>query len=112
MKVLEQKGEMKSLHGGVAIGILIMQDIAAVIFLAVSAGKIPSPWAALVLLLIPFRPVLHKLLERVGHDELLVLYGFLLAMGGAALFEMLELKGDLGALVLGLLAARRARAQH
>jgi len=112
VKVLEQKGEMKSLHGGVAIGILIMQDIAAVIFLAVSAGKIPSPWAALVLLLIPFRPVLHKLLERVGHDELLVLYGFLLAMGGAALFEMLELKGDLGALVLGLLIANHPKADE
>ena len=35
VKVLEEKGEMTSLHGRIAIGILIMQDIAAVGFLAV-----------------------------------------------------------------------------
>ncbi len=39
VKVLEDKGEMSSLHGRIAIGVLIMQDIAAVVFLAISAGK-------------------------------------------------------------------------
>ena len=39
VKVLEEKGEMGSLHGRIAIGILVMQDLAAVIFLAVSTGK-------------------------------------------------------------------------
>ena len=43
-------------------------------------------------LLIPLRPILHLLLERVGHGELLVLYGFLLALGGAELFELVEMK--------------------
>ena len=55
---------MASLHGRIAIGILIMQDLAAVIFLAVSTGQWPSPWALSVLLLIPLRPVLHLLLVR------------------------------------------------
>ena len=45
VKVLEDKGEMSSLHGRVSIGILIMQDIYAVLFLTFSTGKIPSPWA-------------------------------------------------------------------
>ena len=46
IKVLEEKKEMSSRHASTAIGILIMQDIIAVIFLAFSTGKIPSLWAA------------------------------------------------------------------
>ncbi|MCC5023733.1 MAG: cation:proton antiporter [Candidatus Synoicihabitans palmerolidicus] len=45
VKSLEENGEMGSLHGRIAIGILIMQDILAVLFLTVSTGKIPSLWA-------------------------------------------------------------------
>ncbi len=112
VKVLEDKGEMTSLHGRIAIGILIMQDVAAVIFLAVSIGKWPSFWALSIILLIPLRPVLHQLLQRVGHGELLVLYGFLLALGGAEVFELLGLKGDLGALVLGVLIASHPKAEE
>jgi predicted Kef-type K+ transport protein len=103
VKVLEEKSAMGSRHGQLAIGILIMQDIAAVAFLAVSAGKIPSPWAIGLLLLIPARRLLLAMLQRAGHGELLILYGFVLALGGAALFEMVGIKGDFGALILGLL---------
>lgn len=42
VKVLEERGEMPSIHGRVSIGILIVQDIAAVVFLTLSTGKIPS----------------------------------------------------------------------
>jgi predicted Kef-type K+ transport protein len=83
VKVLEEKGEMGSLYGTVAIGILIIQDLAAVIFLALSAGKIPTLWALLLFGLIPLRPLLFKLLNRVGHDELLLLFGVTLALGTA-----------------------------
>jgi len=62
VKSLEEKGEMKSLHGRIAIGILVMQDLAAVIFLAASTGKIPSLWALLLFLLIPLRPLFHHFL--------------------------------------------------
>ena len=55
VKVLEEKGEYTSRYGQLAIGVLIMQDIFAVLFLAVSAGKIPSPWAFALLGLIPLR---------------------------------------------------------
>jgi len=88
VKVLDEKGEMSSLHGKIAIGILIMQDLFAVIFLTVASGKVPSSWALLLLLLIPLRPLLIKLLKQVGHGELLVLSGMLLALGGAALFDV------------------------
>jgi predicted Kef-type K+ transport protein len=103
VKVLEEKGDMASRHGRLAIGILIMQDIAAVLFLAVSTGKLPTPWALGLLLLIPLRPLFFDLMKRAGHDELLILFGFVLALGGAALFEAVGIKGDLGALLLGLM---------
>lgn len=112
VKVLEQQSELSSLHGRISIGILIMQDLAAVIFLTVSMGKLPSPWALLLLLLIPLRPVLTKLLERTGHGELLILFGFFLAMGGAELFELVGMKADLGALALGILIAGHSKASE
>lgn len=112
VKVLEEKGEMNSLHGRIAIGILIMQDLAAVVFLAASAGELPSPWVFLLLLLVPLKPLLHLLLQRVGHGELLVLYGFLLALGGAEIFELVGLKGDLGALIFGLLVAGHRKSEE
>jgi predicted Kef-type K+ transport protein len=112
VKALEEKGETNSLHGRIAVGILIMQDLVAVGFLAVSTGKLPSLWALLLLLLIPLRPLFYQILKRVGHGELLVLYGFLLALGGAEVFELVGLKGDLGAVVLGLLVANHPRADE
>ena len=112
VKVLEAKGEMGSLYGRIAIGILIMQDIAAVIFLAASLGKVPSAWALLLLTLIPLRPLLHRLLEKAGHGELQVLFGLTLALGGALVFEFAGVKGDLGALILGILMASHPRASE
>ncbi len=103
VKVLEEKGEMKSLHGRIAVGILVMQDLAAVIFLAASTGKVPSLWALLLFLLIPLRPLFHHLLQKSGHGELLILYGLVLALGGAEIFELGGVKDDLGALIMGLL---------
>ncbi|MBL3601512.1 MAG: cation:proton antiporter [gamma proteobacterium endosymbiont of Lamellibrachia anaximandri] len=103
VKILEEKGEMRSLHGRIAIGILVMQDLAAVIFLAASTGKLPSPWALLLFLLIPLRPLLHHLLQKTGHGELLILYGLVLALGGAEIFELAGVKDDLGALIVGVL---------
>jgi predicted Kef-type K+ transport protein len=112
VKVLEEKGEMGTLYGTTAIGILIVQDLAAVIFLALSAGKIPSLWALLLLLLIPARPLLYRLLEHSGHGELLVLFGLTLGLGGAELFELASVKGDLGALILGVLVASHPKAEE
>ena len=112
VKVLEDRGESTSLHGRIAVGILIVQDLAAVVFLAISEGKVPSMWALLVLLVIPLRPLLTGVLERVGHGELLVLYGLLLALGGAEAFDLVGLKGDLGALVLGVLVAGHGKADE
>lgn len=109
---LEKAGEMNALHGSLAIGILVMQDLAAVVFLVVSTGKLPSPWAVSLVLLVVLRPALIRLLQRVGHGELLILYGLVLALGGAELFELVGVKGDLGALALGVLVAGHAKSNE
>jgi len=104
--VLEEKGELDSIYGRTAIGILIMQDIVAVVFLAISAGKVPSSWAlVLFLALVPVRWLLLRFMDRAGHEELLVLFGLSVALGGAQVFDMFNIKGDLGALILGVLLA-------
>lgn len=106
VKILEEKSETNSLYGRIAIGILIMQDIFAVLFLTVSVGKVPSIWALGLFALPLIRPLLFKLLDRAGHGELLVLYGFFLALVvGAGLFESVGMKADLGALIAGMLLA-------
>jgi hypothetical protein len=49
------------------------------------------------------RPLLLYVLKRLGHGELLVLFGFVATLLGYELFDLVNLKGDLGALVLGIL---------
>lgn len=111
VKLLEERGEMTSNHGRIAIGILIMQDIFAVVFLTVSTGKLPSPWAFAVLAGLWFaRPLFDQVMNRVGYGELFAVYGFILALGGAAIFEAVSMKADLGALIMGMMLARHARA--
>jgi len=91
-----------------------MQDIYAVLFLTFSTGKIPSPWAVvLVGGLIAARPLLIAMLDRVGHRELLLLFSIFLALGlGAAGFDFVRLKPDLGALFIGVLIAGHPKAEE
>ena len=113
VKVLEDKGELASLHGRTAIGILIMQDIFAVVFLTASTGKLPELWAPALIGLIFLRWPLFYLLDRVGHGELLPLFGFFAALAlGVEIFELAGLKSDLGALVFGMLLAGHKKASE
>ncbi len=105
IQVMQERGEMSSRHAALSIGILLLQDVAAVMFIAVSTGKVPE-WTALgLLLLIPLRPLIFRLLSLAGHDELFTLFGLALAIGGVELFEAVGVKGDLGALILGAMLA-------
>ncbi|UDL05700.1 cation:proton antiporter family protein [Marinobacter sp. CA1] len=110
-KVLESKRELRAFHGRVAIGILIMQDLIALVVMSIAAGKTPSIWALGVFLLPLLRPLLYRLLDASGHDELLVLLGLLLALvlGGLG-FEAVGLSSELGALVFGAMLANHPRA--
>ena len=112
VKVLEEKGEMKSLMGKTAISILIIQDILAVLFLTFSKGTYPSLWAVLLLGFPLLRKPLLWLMDRTGHGEMMVLYGLLLALGGAELFTLVGMKADLGALAVGLVVANTSKSEE
>ena len=109
-KILEQRREFRAFHGRVAVGILIVQDLVAVGILSFSGGHVPSPLALLLLGIPLLRPVLHRVLEISGHDELLVLYGLLLALVGGFVFEQVGLSSELGALLLGASLSGHSRA--
>ena len=111
-KSLDARGELDSYHGRLAIGILILQDIVAVVLLVVAGGG-SFNWWMLVLLALPLvRPVLIRLLYAVGRDELLLIYGLVLALGMGWLFDLLGLDAKLGALVAGMLVAGNQRADE
>lgn len=114
VKVLEGKGEMSSMHGRVSIGILIMQDVLAVLFLTASTGKVPSAWAVVVIaVLFLARPVLYRVMDRCERGELTILYGFFLALVvGAKSFDAVAMKADLGALLIGMLVAEHPKAKE
>ena len=112
VKTLEETNESGSLSGRVAVGVLIVQDVFAVALLVLAAGERPTLWALpAVLLIVALRPALGWLLSRSGHGELLVLLGFVLAVVvGAGGFDLVGLKPELGALVLGIAVSSLPRA--
>ena len=113
VKALQEKGEMNATYGNIAIGILVMQDIFAVIFLTASTGKLPE-WYAIFLFILPLiRPIFYKLLDSVGHGEMLVLLGIFFALvTGAGLFKIVGMKPDLGALILGIMLANHPKSSE
>lgn len=112
-KVLEGKRELRAFHGRVAIGILVVQDIVAIIFLSNYGSHSPSPWALILLSFFLLRPALHWLLNVVGHGELVILYGLVLALAaGGTSFEYFGMSSELGALLLGMLLADHKRARE
>lgn len=114
VKALEERSEAASLPGRLAIGILVMQDLFAVVFLTLSIGKAPSIWAITVVAgIILARPLLGWVLDRSGHGELVVLLGLVLAVGvGAETFDAVGIKPDLGALIVGMALAGHPKADE
>ena len=112
VKLLEEQGEMRTRHGKLAVGILVMQDVIAVAFLVLATGKTPSIWALGLLGLFLIRPLMSKIVTSVGHGELIPLTGFFLALGSYELFEAVKIKGDLGALIVGMMLASHPKASE
>jgi glutathione-regulated potassium-efflux system ancillary protein KefC len=114
VKALQESGEMGALHGRVSVGILIMQDLVAVVLLTASTGKVPS-WMSVGLLagLLALRPVMGWLMARSGHGELIILCGLFLALViGWTGFESVGLKGDFGALLVGVLVGEYSKSKE
>lgn len=114
VKALEERNEAASLAGRLAVGVLIMQDLFAVVFLSLAEGSAPSPWAIVAVVgIIAARPLLGWVLDNSGHGELLALLGIALAVGvGAGAFEVVGLKPDLGALIVGMTLAGHRKASE
>ena len=113
VKVLEDRSDTTSLYGRIAVGLLVLQDVVAVAFMALAGGEVPSPWALALVLLVPAAWPLHRIWDRIGHGELQALFGVTVAVAlGWGLFEALGVHGELGALVMGVLLAKHPSASE
>jgi glutathione-regulated potassium-efflux system ancillary protein KefC len=114
VKILEERGDFSSFHGKITIGILIIQDIFAVLFLVFTSNETPSLWTlAIPLYLYLIHFVLYKILDLSGHGELLTIFGFFAAfVAGAFAFKFFGLKADLGALAIGMLLVYHSKADE
>ncbi|WP_067779448.1 cation:proton antiporter family protein [Actinomyces vulturis] len=112
VKTLDEHGETGSRFGSIAIGVLVIQDLAAAVFMAFAKGQMPSIWALVTLAAaVPARWIIFKALDHVGRGELLVVAGMALALGGYEAFDLVGLKGDLGAIMMGFMIAAHPRAK-
>lgn len=112
VKILQDRGDEFALYGRIAIGVLVVQDVAAVAIISVSSGKAPSPWTLGLAVLLPVIWLVVRRLPRLGHAEMQALFGIFMALvPGYALFEWLGLGGGLGALVMGMLLASHPGAE-
>ena len=113
-KILEERGDFSSFHGKITIGILIIQDIFAVLFLAFTSSETPGLWTlAIPLYLYLVHFVLYKIFDLSGHGELLTVFGFFAAfVAGAFAFKFFGLKADLGALAIGMLLVQHPKADE
>jgi Kef-type K+ transport system membrane component KefB len=128
VKLLSDKREIHALHGRIAIGILIIQDIAVVLLMlgvaayGENAGGMHFGWdmleifsrgaGLLLLVAVVTRYLLPRLLATLAHrPELLVLFGIAWAIGLASLGMELGFSKEVGAFIAGLsLASTRYRA--
>ncbi len=109
IKLLEDKRELNSYHGRIVVGILILQDLVAIVLLAFAGAKQPTFWALGFLVLPLLRPLTLRFLARSGHDELLLLFGLTLALAGGTLAKLVGISPELGALVFGAILAGHER---
>lgn len=106
MKILEERDDSSALYGRIAVGTSIFQDTSSIILLVFISGTAPSPWALALVLLVPAARVLGWILSHIRHREMYALFGITIALLlGYELFELVDLPGTLGALIVGALLA-------
>ncbi len=109
IKILEDKHELNSYHGRTVVGILVLQDLVAIVLLIFAGAKQPTIWAMGFLALPLLRPLVLQLFSKSGHDELLLLFGLSLALAGGTLAKEVGISPELGALVFGAVLAGHDR---
>ena len=117
VKILYDKRELETLAGRITLGVLVLQDIATILFLAVQPNlKNPEPsimlvavWHVILLLSVAFlasRFLLPPLFKFIARQPELVLVGALawcFAMAGFA--DWLKLSSAMGALIAGMMVS-------
>ncbi|MGB3603461.1 cation:proton antiporter [Gordonia sp. (in: high G+C Gram-positive bacteria)] len=113
IKILQERGDDQALYGRIAIGILVMQDVVAVVLMSISSGEPPSIYSLGLIAVIPALMWATKYWYKIGHGEMEALFGIAMALiPGYLLFEELGLSGSLGALIMGLILAPRPGADQ
>nr|WP_120491235.1 cation:proton antiporter family protein [Corynebacterium lactis] len=103
MSQLEEQNRSGSTVGRISIGVLVLQDIIAVVVLVFSSGKTPQLWALALPLVFLLRPFITRMPDRMFRTELLVLTGIGIAVGAYSFFELAGVSGSLGSLIAGIL---------
>ena len=113
VKLLDGRGDLTALYGTLSISILIIQDVIAGILMLLTENKLPGFNFFWIFILLPLRHVFYKLLDIIGHDELLIIFGLFLALVvGVGLFNFIGIKGELGALLVGLLVSKHPKSDE
>jgi Kef-type K+ transport system membrane component KefB len=119
VKLLSDKREVDALHGRIAIGFLIVQDIVVVLVMigltafGQGGSEVNMGWEALMVILkgiamllvvvILMRYVLPKLLHRLAHSsELLMLFAIAWAVLGGVAGDALGFSKEVGAFLAGI----------
>lgn len=121
VKLLSEKKDLKSLYGRIVVGILIIQDLIAMVALLILSSGMPDKGIALLSLglslikgivlaavLILLSRYLPRLLDLIGHSqELLYLFSIAWALGIALLAAspLIGLSVEVGGLLAGLTLA-------
>ena len=129
VKLLSDKREVDALHGRIAVGFLIVQDIVVVLVMiglnafGQNGTEVHVGWEALMILLkgaamlltvgLLMRYVLPGLLQRLAHSsELLMLFAIAWAVLGAMAGDTLGFSKEVGAFLAGVsIASTRYREQ-
>ena len=119
-RLLLDRGELRSQHGRVMIGLTLVEDLAVVVLTilipvlgTMDPGRLVALGAALgkaALILVPFAllaatvvPRVMSLVARMRNDEMLLLVALAVGLGTAALTQAVGLSLALGAFLAGLL---------
>lgn len=121
VKLLSDKKEIDALHGQIAIGFLIVQDLVVILVMillsALGQGEGVGLWQAVggvaakgVVLLVFVGLMMHFVLPRLtdylaGSQELLVLFAIAWAVSLAAASELMDFSREVGAFLAGVALA-------
>ncbi len=128
LKLLSDKGDVHSLYGKIAVGLLLVQDVIATLILIVvssiaGAKGAPIPFVLLttllkgggivILITLLERLLLPKLLKSASdNSELLFIFSLTWGLGFAALFYALGLSVEIGALISGVVLSSSPYAEE